>query len=224
MSIIVACLAVGLGLALAWLVMVQRRLAALPLEVWKVAKLERAEDEKKGMAALQDAAAAKASTLVAGLRGYHDELAASLRADRAAADLRARVVEHRAVQVGTALDTASTLVRELRVALDRVSAPTSPPSEGDPHERKTVEVPAAEPAQRAAGLDRPKSARPHPPPKRATLLGIRPPPPAAAEDDRPSDDEVTRVGARPASAMLGTAPTLASMAAVVLPEKKEGAK
>jgi hypothetical protein len=75
-----------------------------------------------------------------------------------------------------------------------------------------------EPAQIAAGLGpRPQSARPHQPPRRATLLGIRPPPPlpsAVPEDDRSSEEEVTRIADRPAPELLGSAKTLASMPAV----------
>jgi hypothetical protein len=228
MSIVDVGLVLGLALALGWLALIQRRLAALPLAVWRVARQEYTVDDAKAHAALQAVTTAKVGTLVAGLRTYHDELAANLRAEAGAADLRARVVERRTLEVGVALDTAATLVRELRSALDRVSAPAFAPADaqGDPHERKTVEARLAppavappgsvealppEPAQKAAGLSRPQSTRPHPPPRRQTILGIPPPAaPAVPEEDRPSEEEVTRVAQRPELDPAGTGQRSAS--------------
>jgi hypothetical protein len=90
---------------------------------------------------------------------------------------------------------------------------------------------SSEPAMKAAGLGPRPTSRPAPkeePPRRPTLLGMRPPlrppplraPDADDDDDRPSDDEVTRVGALPPASALAT--TLISMPAVTQPNAGKG--
>jgi hypothetical protein len=191
----------------------QRKLDWLPREVWALVKKERSSAEDQSTAKLREA-----GKLVEGIRSYHQQVEAVLTAERNEADMRARLVERRSRDAAIALDVATRLVSEARTLVERL-APREPPP--------------PEPAQIAAGLQRPQSARPHAPPRKATLLGIhgpapvRPPPapPAAAEEeeDRPSEEEVTRIGTRPAPEQLGTAKTLMSMPAVVTPGKREGA-
>ena len=213
MSIIVGCLCAGLVIAIAMIVSLERkldsRLRVLPEAVSNAVKQERAPFDVAKMAAL-----------VAGIRDYHDKLAAHWRTELSDAELRTRMTERRASDAGVALDTAVTLVREAREMVD-ILVPlkaAAPPV-------------SAEPSHVAAGLGpRPvgsvtKSGRPHPPPRKQTLLGILPPPPVAmsSEEDRPSEEEVTKVASRGAIEAMSTAKTLASMPAVAPPNGKRGA-
>lgn len=163
--------------------------------------------------------AAKAASLVAGIREHHDAMAASLRAQLEDAELRARLVERSASDAGIALDTAVQLVREARAMVERLTR---------------------DPAQVAAGLGpRPNAStgtndsattrptarpKPHLPPKRSGLHGILPPPPVMPNsDDRSSEEEMTKVVPREAIEAKVTATTLASMPAVVPPGGARGA-
>jgi hypothetical protein len=225
---------VALALVLALLAAILRKLDNLPPRVWGIAQRERARDETTALEVLTDATRAKVTTIVAGLRGYEEAVAASWRDQLATAETRARVAERRAADVGVALSAATDLVREareLRDAMelllvrarerDRPSPRTLPPAVAPPG---SAPVLRSEPALIAAGLGpKPQSG----PMRRPTLLGIRPPPPPAAPDvaegDRPSEDEeeLTQVAARPAG-MSPTAKTLLSMPAVAAPAEEGG--
>jgi hypothetical protein len=195
----------------------QRKLDGLPLDVWALVKKERSSAEDQSIAKLRET-----EKLADGIRSYHQQLEAALTAERNDADMRARLVERRARDAGIALEVATKLVTEARGLVERLT-PREPP------------LLPPEPAQIAAGLQRPQSARPHAPQRRATLLGIhgpapaRPPPlaplaaAAAAEEEEEEEEEVTRIGKRPTPEQLGTAKTLMSMPAVGTPGKREGA-
>jgi hypothetical protein len=203
-----------LGLARAALRAQQRKLDGLPRDVWALVKKERGSAEDQSIAKLREA-----EKLADGIRSYHQQLEAVLTAERHDADMRARLVERRARDAGIALDVATKLVTEARGLVERLTP------------REPLALPP-EPAQIAAGPQRPQSARPHASPRRATLLGIhgpapaRPSPPpappaaAAVEEERPSEEEVTRIGPRPAPEQIGTAKTLMSMPAVGTPGKR----
>jgi hypothetical protein len=164
MSVIVGCLCAGLVVALALIVSLHRKvegqLRMLPHAVSVVLKRDR---EVGGERVLDPV---KASALVAGIRDYHDKLAAHWRTELGDAELRTRMTERRASDAGVALDVAVTLVREAREMVD-ILVPLkagAPPT-------------SAEPSHVAAGLGpRPvgsatKSGRPHAPPRTQTLLG-----------------------------------------------------
>jgi hypothetical protein len=239
MSIAVVALCVCLVVALVVLRLQQRKLDALPLAVWSLVRKERDVLDDKALARMREA-----SGMLEGIRSYHAQLETLLTTERNDADMRARVVERRSKDAGIALDAASALVGSLRGVLDRLAPASADEGIGDAPEqsatgRRRRPSPAVEPpgsaapmspelAQIAAGLGpRPQSARPHAPPRKATLLGIRPPvslPSAVPEDERLSEEEVTRVADRPAAEVLGSAKTLASMPAVTPhQDKKEGA-
>lgn len=171
MDWILGCVCVALLLVLVELWVLHRRVNELPLATWSVVKDMRAEDQAKALDALEEAAASKVPALVAEIRSYHDELEASLRGHAANAEMRARVIERRSLEVGVALGEASRLLSQLRAIVDGASARREP-----------------QPAQIAAGLG--------PRPARKTLLGIRPPAPplpVADVDDGMTDEELTQV-------------------------------
>jgi hypothetical protein len=227
---VIALILFGVGLlaAFATLRAQQRKLEELPAALGALLHKEQTAAEQQAFVRLKEI-----SVLADGIREYHQQLAASLTAQREDAEIRARMVERRASEARVALDAASQLTGQLRAVLDQATAPKAHGAD-DPHASTTRRPPAvappasaapltAEPAQVAAGLGpRPQSARPHPLPKRATLLGIRPPPPTTSEGDRPSEEELTQVVTRPAPPWVGAEKTLASMPAVT-PPTKEGA-
>jgi hypothetical protein len=166
----------GLALALVLLIAIHRRLSRLPLAVWSLARREREAEAPKALDAMREAVAVKAATSVIAIRQYEENIAASFRAQMAEAEMRARIGERRAVDVVTALQAATTLVHELRAALDALPASPGmravPPSTlpaGD-GERETTETP---------------------------IVRSRDLPSAVAEEDDPEGDDLTRVEKRP---------------------------
>jgi hypothetical protein len=187
MDTVTVVLCAGLALALALLIAAHRRLDALPLRIWSIAKKERVQDEGAAVTALQEATAARVGPIVTSLKAYHEQIAATFRAQVADAQMRARIAERRSSEAGVALRTASELVREARALRDDLAGLL-------PAGVAPARVPAAAPAEaRGAAL--------LPPAPRA--------PDADSEDSgawpnelRPSDadGEHTRVGPRPAPA------------------------
>jgi hypothetical protein len=225
---------VALALVLALLAAILRKLDGLPPRVWGIAQRERAREESTALEVLTDSTRARVTTIVAGLRAYEEQVAASWRDQIASGETRARVAERRAADVGVALSAATDLVREareLRDALellvvrgrdrDRASPRLASPSVAPPG---SAPVLPSQPAIIAAGLGpKPQSG----PVRRPTLLGIRPPPPPmvpdVSEGDRSSEeDELTTVATRPLGASP-TAKTLLSMPAVAAPAEEGGA-
>jgi Na+-transporting methylmalonyl-CoA/oxaloacetate decarboxylase gamma subunit len=146
MSIIVAGLAVVLGLILSLLVAIYLNVDSLPARVWAIAKRERAEDAAAAQAALQAVAAPRVAALVAALSDCHAQSAAELRAQIAGAELRARLAERQAKDAGTSLTIASELVGELRSLLHGLDvapagsfdADDEPQDEGRPRARSAA--------------------------------------------------------------------------------------
>jgi hypothetical protein len=175
-------LCVGLALALALLVAIYLKLGALPVRMWAIAKEEQAREAGRGQAALVAAAGLKVGPLVKSIRDHEEQIAASFRGQLADAEVRARLVERRTTETLAILGAASTLVRELRAALDALGAPRAPRG-------------AAPPEQRGADA----TGRPTLALARVGAAGV----PAAAvegEDPEVEEDELTRVGPRPRAA------------------------
>jgi hypothetical protein len=146
-----AVLCAGLTLALALLMAIYRRIDGVPARVRTRSQDERAQDEAHAMRVLQEAAASRASALVLGLRSYHEQLEGRLRAEVAASELHARVVERRsadaAASIGAVLDAATELLRQLRALVDRQSAlspeagaASAPAVATAKKERQTIEI------------------------------------------------------------------------------------
>ena len=151
--------ATGLALALALLIAIHRKLDGLPPRLWAIAKRERAADEARALTALTEATAAKVGTITLGLRHHEEQLAASLRAQIAEAETRARVAERRSSEAGVALHAATDLVRALRslcgemeaviaCAHDATRARAAPALRDPPlDERPTMEITPRAPAE-----------------------------------------------------------------------------
>ncbi|MFT3769635.1 MAG: hypothetical protein QM820_29720 [Minicystis sp.] len=184
MSIVVVVVCIVGGLSLALLVMILRKLDGLPARVWAIARHERERDESLALTALQEATAAKVGTMTAALRQYEEQVAATLRAQVADAQARARAAERRLSDTGSALEAATALVRELRAALDEARVPSAPrfgASEepvhpkadgaalGDADQRETVEMPKP-----PASCEPPASD--DEPEEELTTIAARPPP------------------------------------------------
>lgn len=153
------------GLLVVHLLVLYRWIGWLPFAVYDLHRKERDKDHAEALAALHDAATAKARSLVTGIESYHERLAADLRSQAIDAQLRARVLERRSEEAGLSLEVASNLVTQLRELLEHHT----------PSQRRLSPAPA----QVAAGLHRP------------TLLEIRQPPQEAG--DRPSEEDLTQV-------------------------------
>ena len=236
MVIAVVCVGVGLILAFsAGMGALHRRLDALGEQ--------RTHDDESAaaVARLHETATTKLALLMAGIQGYHDGLSKSLRGQLADAEVRERIQARRDVDSTLTIETASTLVRDLRTILDRLSdeiqrarerplvrEPRRPPPALAPP--GGAEPMPPEPANIAAGLGPRPVSTARPPalgngaPRKTTLLGIRPPAqPTANEGERYSEEELTQVVDRPKELPRGTDKTLPSMAAVAPSSKKVGA-
>jgi hypothetical protein len=134
----------GLALALALLVAIYRKLEAMPLRLWGLAREEQAHREGKALAAWQEVVAARVKASVVSLQSFHDQSAAIFRAQVADAETRARIAERRAAEVGVGIGAASELVRELRVLRDELTAIIC---EGTPAVSPPLAAPAAEPSE-----------------------------------------------------------------------------
>jgi hypothetical protein len=211
---IIAGMAVAILFVLALL---SWRIDAIPRRIVALIKNERVRDEGQAQAILMEAAALKLGPLLAGIRTYHEQMNASLRAQIADAEMRARMSERRASDATTYLGAASTLVAELR-ALHEASEKIGPAAPALP----------AEPALVAAGLASRRQRSPAGTPSMEDS-GDWP------HSERPSDPEGerTRVGPRPSPGALGVPepsipsrkppavkPTLLSMPAVAMPASR----
>jgi hypothetical protein len=186
------------------------RIDKIPARIFTLVNQERAREDSRAQSALLEAAALKVGPLVSGIRAYNEQIAASLHAQLAEAETRARIAERRALDASTYLGAASTLVGDLRILRDELTAllhreaatapavlPLPSTDAGDPDQRATIELrppaPAlpAEPAMVAARLiarGASESARPES--RRArTLSGLAdarreasPPPPPPTVD------------------------------------------
>jgi hypothetical protein len=141
---IVAALAVAIILVLA---LISWRIDKLPARLFTLVKNERARDDGQSQAIMMEAAALKVGPLIAGIRSYHEQMEASLRAQLAEAETRARISERRAADASTYMDAASALVAELRVEIEKLTrrASTGALSEVEqeplePDQRATVEL------------------------------------------------------------------------------------
>ena len=220
---------VVLVLVSAALYVLARRIHVLPRFMWSLTRNERTEAQRQAeaLALLHAAAQEQVSRLVGGIQSLHNQLASELRTESADAELRARLLERHAKDTGAAVDEAQALVNTLREMIDNAGTsararraelePRRIPPGPEPPRSGPILPP--EPANVAAGSTRPRAL------PRRTLLGILPPaspPPAAEEGDRPSEDDLTQVVDRPKPEQLGTAKTLVSMQATVLPKEREG--
>ncbi len=115
-----ALIAVGLVLTPALLLLLYRRLGALPLAV--SAAVQRSSStrdrEDRALDAMAEAVAAKSGRAVMAIHAYQEQMVDSLRAQVADAEVRARAAERRAADATRALGAAADLVRELHGALD----------------------------------------------------------------------------------------------------------
>jgi hypothetical protein len=110
----------GLAVALALLVAIYRKLAALPVANLAQAARARTEAQAQALAALQEAATAEVAAITATIRAHEERAAARHRDEVAAMEVRARMAERRAADAVSVLDAASILVRELRQSLDEL--------------------------------------------------------------------------------------------------------
>jgi hypothetical protein len=185
-----AFLYAGPPLALALIValyLLHAKVDTIPLRILRLVQKEGEQNGPKALDAMREAVASRAGTAVVAIRQYEAQIAASYRAQIAEAEVRARQAERRAADTTTALQTALSLVGELRAVLDTVGpalvrrvprpAAAEPPVEsplpprGDDVERRTIEIAPASPGD--------------------TL------PSAVNDGDDLGDDEKTRVGKRP---------------------------
>jgi hypothetical protein len=176
-------LVAGLALALVLLVALHYRLGDLPFHVWSLARREREADAPKALDLMKEAVAAKAGVAVLSIQRHEEGLAAGYRAQVAEVEMRARVGERRAADTATALAAATTLVRELRQALDRLPQGTMPEAQDTARKPATPEAASREHLSPHGGPPL-VSAAPH-------------------EEERLSEDELTRVADRPRSGCLG---------------------
>jgi hypothetical protein len=213
-------IAIVLVLLVVSVVVLSFRIDRIPRRLQVLFHDERSRGENLARAVLTEAAAQKIGPLLAGMRSAHDQTVASLRAQLAEAETRARVSERRASDAVIYLEAASTLVSALRAlhdeskALRRGESPalgTRVETEAlDLDQRTTVEIRrgstesprSAEVAMIAARLtNRPRQEAMSPSsfaPEESDS-GVWPAP------ERPSDaeGERTRVGLRPSPESLG---------------------
>jgi hypothetical protein len=195
-------------LVLAVVLAIYRALRRLPLAVWSIVKRERNQDDGRALDTMKEAVAVRAGQAVIAIQTYQEQIAHSLRAQIAEAETRTRIAERRAADTATALEAASTLVRELRAALEAASGLTrelgaqlsaAPPRPPLPSTMPPSAPPPGLPADRLAGVedtDRKTIEMPSPP---ASASGISP---VDDEGGFGDDAEQTRVADRPAALAL----------------------
>lgn len=121
-----------------------RRIESLPRRLLDRLEALRTQKDAQAQALAMEAAARKVGPLIAGIRSYHDQMAASLRAQLADAELRARLRERRDEDGVAYLSAASKLVGELRALYDArrqlAGANESTPEPVEPDQRATIEL------------------------------------------------------------------------------------
>jgi hypothetical protein len=176
---LVFLLVAGLGLALVLLIALHHRISSLPFALWSEARREREDTAPKALDAMKEAVAAKVGNSLIALQRYEDNIAGIFRAQVADAETRARVAERRAADTSSALQAATTLLRELREVLDAAkTSPTThmlPPSTRPAVESQGKEHGTGE-AIAAPGSDLAK---------------------ATTDDEELGDDDKTKIGKRP---------------------------
>jgi hypothetical protein len=133
-------LGAGLVLALVLLIALHYRLDGLPFAVWAEARRERQDSAAQALDLMTEAVAKKAGAAVLSIQQHEGALAAGYRRQVEEAQLRARMSDVRAGDTLTALNAATTLVRELRQALDHLPREPVPAPALDPSERVTGEM------------------------------------------------------------------------------------
>jgi hypothetical protein len=181
------------------------KLTGMPACLWSLARDElaktHADDDRAAQKALREATDARAGTLLASLRQYEEQTAAQFRRQIADAEIKAREAQRSAMNTGAALETATTLVRELRATLDalgglpalvrdaRMADAAAKPA-ADDDGRKTDEMRVTPPGER------PEAAGPRSDPRTvygALLHGDSPPTPPGEE---PAETGPSRSGDR----------------------------
>ncbi len=188
----------GLSLAIVLLLALHLRLSGLPGTLLAVARKDRVQDGGRLLDAMKEAVAARSGQAVIAVTTLQDQLAQSLRAQLAEAEMRARVAERRAADTVTALEAASTLVRELRESLESVSevarslhaiqqrpAPVPPPSSPRPAPPSSVKK---REAARSPGLDEDTERKTAEMPS-GPVITVGPAVPVVFDDDGGFDDE-----------------------------------
>jgi hypothetical protein len=218
MDVIVVCVGAGVCLAL-WAVL-HRKVAEVPRTVWEIVRQERAAEAARAQTLVQEAAAVRVGAIVRSLREHEEQGAASLRAQIAEAENRARVTERRASDAGVALSAVSELVRESRALRDELRslvatarAPAAPGAASEERaERETVEQrrPAPETTRMPGGAAPASRERRSP---RGTAEGLTPPGSAEVLPSGPAM-KAAGLGPRPSSrpvpkaTLLGIRPPL----------------
>jgi hypothetical protein len=187
-------LSVVAALVVALLIALHRAVHRLPLAIWSIARRERSQDDGRSLDAMKEAVAARAGQALIAVQTYQDQLANSLRAQLAEAETRARIAERRASDTVTALEAASTLVRDLRAAIDAAAGLARELRTGLPRPALPATLPSSTPppAPHVEAED----------PDRKTTEMPSPPAPQSVNDNDDGgfgDDEETRVANRPAS-------------------------
>lgn len=190
----------------------------IPGRLFALVKQERAREDSRAQSALLEAAALKVGPLVAGIRTYHEQLAASLHAQLAEAETRARVAERRALDASTYLGAASTLVGDLRGLRDEMlvlvrraeATPLLPPGPSadaaDADQRVTIALPHPAPVASRVRAVAPLDPAPALPVEPA-MVAARLVPRGGSESARPSPRRArTLPGAPDARRELSTPP------------------
>jgi hypothetical protein len=183
------------------LLLIRSWINATPARLWAIAKQERERDEHRELSALQEATAVKVGAITRSLRDYDEQIAAEVRAQVAAAEMRARTAEARArgaereaSEATSMLAVVSELLRDVRATHQGlgelpplVAALRAMVSPGGPAPAAAPEIETEE-ARQTIEMKPPASCAP-------------PPDDATGDDDQP-DEEMTKVAARPAAHML----------------------
>jgi hypothetical protein len=175
-------------------VLIVRKLDGLPGALRRIAARER--DDAAG--AMKEAVAKRAGEALVAIRGHEQQLDQSLRLQLADAEARARVAERRAADTATALEAASTLVRDLRAALDSAAGLTLALAAQGSARPPGPPRPTSQPSEAPPAADEPTA--------RDTLeMGAPPAPPVASaneDEDSVDDGANTTVGDRSAALKL----------------------
>jgi hypothetical protein len=182
------------------LLLIRSWINATPARLWAIAKQERERDEHRELSALQEATAVKVGAITRSLRDYDEQIAAEVRAQVAAAEMRARTAEARArgaereaSEATSMLAVVSELLRDVRAThqglgeLPSLVAALRAMTKAGPAPAAATGIETEE-ARQTIEMNPPASCAPAPDD-------------ATGDDDQP-DEEMTKVAARPAAHML----------------------